>query len=130
MLLGIDIDGVLGKVTAPGVVEAWYASGPLCEMINALFDCNSDDHVYFITACCGRDDDPEQFRATREKHLEAVGIYRYHWHLILTRYGEKGIACREYGIDIFIDDQDDNLADVARDSPQTVCLKFIGSAEQ
>ena len=130
MRLGIDVDGVLGRVTAPGVVEPWRASQFLEDMITALLGREGAHHrIFFITACCGADDIPERFEALRQKHLDILGLHGL-GSLVLTRYGEKGIICHGLSIDVFIDDQDDNLADVARDSPQTVCLKFIGSVEQ
>jgi hypothetical protein len=125
MRIGIDIDGVLGYVEGPGVVRPWRATRVFSALLESLQEMHQ---IFFVTACCGPDSDPEAFRPVREHHLRDLGLGHLSARLLLTRHNEKGAICREMGLDMLIDDSDDNLAQVRAASPRTICLKFIPPA--
>jgi hypothetical protein len=63
----------------------------------------------------------------RLEMLKEVGIFDGFDEIIKVYQGEKGIPCRDYKIDILIDNDLSMLKKVREQSPNTICLHYLWS---
>lgn len=76
---------------------------------------NRHDDIYFVTQRPGK---TAKFQT--ETWLKRNG---FHGHPTVLVSGNKGIICNCLGVNLYIDDKNENCVDVVRDSPNTVCYR-------
>lgn len=110
--IGIDVGGVL-LAKGTHISDAVYS----VLVLSLNYEC-------YIISYRGKNIDKEQ---QRRIHLRKLGVDRFipemNWIFTKSRE-EKGIVCREMGIDIMIDDKEEVMDSIKKYSPVTMCIHF------
>lgn len=80
--------------------------------------------VIVLTAAAG-ELPPSQRPAEVYRRLAAIGVPMLMDQIVCCDGWEKGVKCRELGVDLLVDDSDDVIARVRAESPGTLVFKVV-----
>jgi hypothetical protein len=109
MLIAFDLDGTISR--NPGLFYLIH---------NSL--SKTGDRVVVLTAAAG-ELPPNQRPAEVYRRLTNMGFHTLPEHIVCCEGWEKGVKCRELGVNLLVDDSDDVIQRVRQDSPGTLVFK-------